>query len=249
VDASPLASRRGQVPPDATPVAAKPPAPLPLPPGPYELRVANLRTRWPDGEVVALGDADLLLPAGRRVALVGPSRVGASALAAVLLRFVEYEGTVTLNDVQLRDLSGDDVRKVIGLCARDTRVFDATVADNVRVARPDATDDEVASVLHRAGIGLPPGALVGEQGVAVSGGERQRIALARALLADVPVLIVDIVDEPDAQLAEDAADAVLAELLAAAEGRTLLLITHRAVLPGAAPILRHVDEVLTLSGS
>jgi ABC-type transport system involved in cytochrome bd biosynthesis fused ATPase/permease subunit len=227
-------------------VAAEPPAPVPLPPGPYELRIADLRTRWPDGKVVALGDADVLLPAGRRVALVGRSRVGTSALAAVLLRFLEYEGTVTLNDVQLRDLSGDDVRRVIGLCARDTRVLETTLAENVRLARAEATDDEVASALRRAGIGLPPDALLGEQGVAVSGGERQRIALARALLADVPIVILD---EPDAQLAEDVADAVVAELLAAAGDRTLLLVIHRTALPGAAPILRHVDQVLTLSGS
>ncbi len=238
MDATPLAHRHRRAPESEVP--------LPLPPGPYELRVSDLRTRWPDGEVVALGDADLLLPPGRRVALVGRGRVATSALAAVLLRFVEYEGTATLNGVQLRDLAGDDVRGVIGLCARDARVFGTSVAENVRVARPDATDDEVVRALRRAGIGLPAEALVGEEGVVVSGGERQRIALARAFLAGVPVLILD---EPDAGLTEAAGEAVLAELLDAAAGHTLLLITHRRVLPGAAPILRHMDEVLTLSGS
>jgi ABC-type transport system involved in cytochrome bd biosynthesis fused ATPase/permease subunit len=221
--------------PDA--VIAEPPAPLPLPPGPYELRVADLRTRWPDGEpdgeMVTLGDADLLLPPGRRVALLGHSRVTASALAAVLLRFLDYEGTVTLNDVELRDLAGEDVRRVIARCAHDTRILPADVADNVRVARPDATDEEVADALRRAG--LTPDDAVGE-----SGAERQRVALARALLADVPVLIVD---EPD-----DADDEALVDLLTAAEDRSLLLVTHRAAVPGATPILRHVDEVISLSG-
>jgi len=221
--------------PDA--VIAEPPAPLPLPSAPYELRVAGLRTRWPDGEpdgeMVSLGDADLLLPPGRRVALLGHSQVTASALAAVLLRFLDYEGTVTLNDVELRDLSGEDVRSVIGRCAHDTRIRPGSVADNVRVARPDAADEEVADAVRRAG--LTPAATVGESGAA-----RQRVALARALLADVPVLIVD---EPD-----DAADEVVTGLLAAVEDRSLLLVTRRAAVPGATPILRHVDEVIALSG-
>jgi ABC-type transport system involved in cytochrome bd biosynthesis fused ATPase/permease subunit len=231
VDASPFARDAARA------LIAEPPAPLPLPAGPYELRVAGLRTHWPDGETVALGDADLLLPPGRRVALVARGRVGTSALAAVLLRFLDYEGTITLNGVELRDLSGDDVRTVIGLCARDTRILPATVAGNVRAARPDATDEQVAEALRRAGLDLPPDETVGDQDDDV----RQRIALARALLADVPILILDDPDDGHAD------DSVLTELLAAAEDRTLLLVTHRAALPGAAPILRHVDEVITLS--
>jgi ABC-type multidrug transport system fused ATPase/permease subunit len=204
---------------------------LPLPPGPYDLRVFGLRVRWPDGELVGLGDLELDLPPGRRVALVARDRVGTSALAAVLLRFIDYEGTVTLGGVELRDLAGDDVRRVIGLCARDTRVRPATVAANVRAARPDAADEEVAAAARRAG--LDPDAVLSDE--AVSGADRQRVALARALLADVPILVLE---EPAAE----------SDVLAAAEDRTLLLVTHRAAVPGAAPILRHVDEVVTLSG-
>lgn len=216
-------------------VLAEPPVPLPLPHGPYELRVAGLRTRWPDGEVVALDDADLVLPPGRRLALVGHRPRAASALAAVLLRFLDYEGSVTLNGVELRDLAGDDVRGVVGLCAHDTRVRAASVADNVREARTDAGDEEVAAAIRRAG--LVPEAAVREH----DGAGRRRVALARALLADVPILVVD---QP-----ADASDDDLAAVLAAAEDRSLLLVTRRPAVPGAAPILRAVDEVIVLSGS
>jgi ABC-type transport system involved in cytochrome bd biosynthesis fused ATPase/permease subunit len=231
VEAPPLARDTARA------LIAEPPAPLPLPHGPYELHVTGLRTHWPDGEAVALGDADLVLPAGRRVALVARGRVGTSALAAVLLRFLDYEGTITLNGVELRDLSGDDVRSVIGLCARDTRILPATVAGNVRAARPDATDEQVADAMRRAGLALDPDKAVSDE----DGSVHQRIALARALLADVPILILDDPDDGHA------GDAVLAELLTAAEGRTLLLVTHRVMVPGATPVLRHVDEVITLS--
>jgi ABC-type transport system involved in cytochrome bd biosynthesis fused ATPase/permease subunit len=226
--------------PDA--VIAEPPAPLPLPPGPYELRVAGLRTHWPDGEpdgeMVALGEADLLLPPGRRVALLGHSRVTASALAAVLLRLLDYEGTVTLNGVELRDLAGEDVRRVIARCAHDTRILPAGVADNVRAARPDATEEEVADALGRAG--LSPDGPAGE-----SGGVRRRVALARALLADVPILIID---EPGEADEPEEPEEGLADLLTAAEDRSVLLVTHRAAVPGATPVLRHVDEVISVSG-
>jgi ABC-type transport system involved in cytochrome bd biosynthesis fused ATPase/permease subunit len=216
-------------------VLAERPAPLPLPAGPYELRVSGLRTRWPDGEVVALGGADVVLPAGRRVALVGHRPRTASALAAVLLRFLDYEGTVTLNGVELRDLSGDDVRRVVGLCAHDTRLCPAGVADNVREARPGATDEEVAAAVRRAG--LAPDAAVRED----DGAGRRRVALARALLADLPILVVD---QP-----ADADDDDLAALLTVAGDRSLLVVTRRVAVPGAAPVLRAVDEVIALSGS
>jgi ABC-type transport system involved in cytochrome bd biosynthesis fused ATPase/permease subunit len=241
VDVSPCASR---VRPDG------PSARLPRPP--YTLRVADLRVRWPGGEVLAIED-EFVLPRGRRLALVGADRVRASALAAVLLGFLDYEGTATLNGVQLGDLAGEDVRSVIGLCARDARVFETTVADNVRLSRPDATDDQIANALRRAGVDRPPetrvaGAPASDpvRDAAVSGFhrdgyERQRIALARALRAYVPILIVD---ESAAGHDEDAAD-----LLAAAGDRTLLFVTCRAAVPGAAPILGRFDEVRVLGGA
>lgn len=226
--------------------AAERGTPRPLPAGPYELRLADLRTRWPGGEIIGFGGADVVLPPGRRAALLGRGRVGTSALAAVLIGFLDYQGTATLNDVQLRDLAGEDVRRVIGFCAQDARLVEGTVADNVRSARPDATDEDVSGALCRAGVRLPAEARVSEREPAAPCAERQRIALARALLADLPVLVLD---EPEAVAGEESADTALAGLIDAAAGRTLLLIMHRELVPGAAPILRLVDEVATLDRS
>lgn len=215
---------------DATLIAE----PLPLPPGPYDLRITRLRARWPGGGVVAFGDAGLVLPAGRRAALVGCGRLGVSALGAVLLRLIDYDGSVTLAGVELRDLSGDDVRRVIGRCSPDTSLEPATLAANVRSARPGAAEEEVADAMRRAGLGDPPGPVAGDL---VPDALRRRVAFARALLAGPPILLVE----------EPADDAVLADILEAAGGRTLLIISGGDGVPGATPVLRHVDEVVALS--
>lgn len=143
-------------------------------------------------------------------------------------------------------LDGDDVRRLIGLCAQDAHLFDSSVRENLLLARKDATEDDLRGVLARARLldwadSLPDGldTLVGEHGARLSGGQRQRLALARALLADFPVLVLD---EPAEHLDLPTADALTADLLAATEGRTTLLITHR--LAG----LDAVDEVIVLDG-
>jgi len=216
---------------------------LPVPATGSEIVLRGVRARWPGGRVVEL--PDLELRAGRRVALLGPSGAGKSTLAAVLLRFLEYEGSVTLGGVELRDLDGDEVRRVVGVCGQDAHLFDTTVGENVRLAKPECSDAEAAAALRRAGLpGLGLRTPVGEHGRAVSGGEHRRIALARALLADFPVLILD---EPDAHLDEATADALMADVLRAAAGRSVLLITHRAAFPGDHPVLRLVDEVVVLT--
>jgi ABC-type transport system involved in cytochrome bd biosynthesis fused ATPase/permease subunit len=199
------------------------------------MRVAlcDVTTRWPGGEPVRLGDIDVA--AGRRLAVVGATGGGMSALAAVLLRILDYRGSITLNGMELRELAGDAVRRIVGHCGQDTHLIDATVAENVRIARPGSSDAEITAVLRRAGLS------VGD--LMVSARERQRIALARALLADVPVLVVD---EPASALDPDA---MLIDLLTAAAGRTILLTIRRAVLPGAHPMLRHVDEVISVDAA
>ena len=219
----------------------------PLPAAPCDIRVSGLTARWaPDGPDVLCG-ADLWLPAGQRVAVTGPSGSGKTTLAMVLLRFLEPSaGTVTLAGTDITELDSDALRSVIGLCEQDAHIFDSTLRENLRLARPAATDTELHDALRRARLGhwadsLPAGldTPVGEHGARLSGGQRQRLALARVLLADFPVVILD---EPAEHLDEQTADALTADLLAATTGRTVLLITHRPVPAD------QVDQVLQLSG-
>ena len=225
----------------------EPARPAPLPAAPYDIRVSGLTARWePDGPDVLRG-ADLWLPAGQRVAVTGPSGSGKTTLAMVLLRFLEPSaGTVTLAGTDITELDSDALRSVIGLCEQDAHIFDSTLRENLRLARPAATDTELHDALRRARLGdwadsLPAGldTPVGEHGARLSGGQRQRLALARVLLADFPVVILD---EPAEHLDEETADALTADLLAATAGRTVLLITHRPVPAD------QVDQVLRLSG-
>ncbi|MCI3931733.1 thiol reductant ABC exporter subunit CydD [Streptomyces sp. AN091965] len=235
----PLPSPRPASP--AAPGTEEPRAPR----SPFPLRLDGLRVRYEGQERDALAGVSLVLERGRRVAVVGPSGSGKTTLAHVLLRFLgAYEGTYALGDTDTSRLDGDDVRRLVGLCAQDAHVFDSSVRENLLLARKDASDDELYGALARARLdgwvrSLPDGldTLVGEHGARLSGGQRQRLALARALLADFPVLVLD---EPAEHLDLPTADALTADLLAATEGRTTLLITHR--LAG----LDKVDEVIVL---
>lgn len=225
----------------------EPARPASVPGGRGDLVARGVRARHPGATVPALRDVDLRLPTGRRVAVVGPSGAGKSTLAEVLLRFLATEaGTVRLDGVALDQLRGDDVRRTIGLVGQDAHLFDTTIAANLRIGRPSATDGDLREVLGRVGLrtwveDLPDGLAteVGRDGGRVSGGQRRRLALARALLAEFDVLVVD---EPAEHLDPPAADAVLHDLLAVAEARSLLLITHR--LTG----LDGVDEIVVMDG-
>ena len=225
----------------------EPAVPAPPPAPPYTLKVRDLRARWtPDGPY-ALDGVSLDLTPGRRCVVTGPSGAGKTTLTAVLLRLLDpAAGTVTLNGVDLRDLAGDDVRRVVGVFGQDAYVFDTTIGENLRLARRDATEEEIRDALRRARLldwveTLPKGldTHVGEHGAKVSGGQRQRIALARTLLADFPILLLD---EPAEHLDAATADELTADLLRATEGRTTLLVTHR--LAG----LEAADEVVVLTG-
>jgi ATP-binding cassette subfamily C protein CydCD len=192
------------------------------------VEVEAVTAGWGRGPV--LRDLDLALRPGERVAVVGPSGCGKSTLAALLLRFVDpAAGAVLLDRADLRAVDPDEVRRVTGLVDDDPHVFATTVAENVRLARPDADDDAVAAALERAGLGtwvrsLPDGiaTFVGEGHADVSGGERARLALARSLLADPPVLVLD---EPTAHLDTATAEAIARDVLADGD-RTVLWITH-----------------------
>jgi ABC-type multidrug transport system fused ATPase/permease subunit len=191
--------------------------------------------------------ADLDLPPGHRVAVTGASGSGKTTLAMVLLRFLDPAGgVVTLNGTDITALDSDQVRSVIGLCEQDAHIFDSTLRENLRLARPSAGDADLTEALRRARLddwvaSLPDGldTEVGEHGARLSGGQRQRLALARVLLADFPVVILD---EPAEHLDEQTADALTSDLLAATAGRTVLLITHRPVSE------TQVDQVLPLFG-
>ncbi|WP_217163113.1 thiol reductant ABC exporter subunit CydD [Streptomyces sp. AC512_CC834] len=230
---------------DAPEPVREPEAPRQAPASPFPVVLRGLAARHAGQDRDALAGLDLTLAQGRRIAVVGPSGSGKTTLAQVLLRFLDSDaGSYTLAGVDAYALAGDDVRRLVGLCAQDAHLFDSSVRENLLLARKDATEGELRDALARARLlewadSLPDGldTLVGEHGARLSGGQRQRLALARALLADFPVLVLD---EPAEHLDLPTADALTADLLAATEGRTTLLITHR--LAG----LRAVDEVVVL---
>lgn len=232
---------------DAPEPVREPDRPRQAPARPFPLVVKGLTARYAGQGRDALTGVDLTLEEGRRVAVVGASGSGKTTLAQVLLRFLDPEaGVYTLGGIDARSLDGDDVRRLVGLCAQDAHLFDSSVRENLLLARKDATEPELRDALARARLldwtdSLPDGldTLVGEHGARLSGGQRQRLALARALLADFPVLLLD---EPAEHLDLPTADALTADLLAATEGRTTLLVTHR--LAG----LETVDEVIVLDG-
>ncbi|MFF6790505.1 thiol reductant ABC exporter subunit CydD [Streptomyces filamentosus] len=232
---------------DAPVPVHEPAVPAAPPAGPFPLELAGISARHAGQERPALDGFALTLEAGRRVAVVGASGSGKTTLAQVLLRFLDMEsGTYRLGGVPAWELDGDDVRRFVGLCAQDAHLFDSSVRENLRLARPDADDGALREALRRARLldwvdGLPEGldTLVGEHGSKLSGGQRQRLALARALLADFPVLVLD---EPAEHLDLATADALTEDLMRATEGRTTVLITHR--LRG----LDAVDEVVVLDG-
>jgi len=221
---------------DTQPVTAPGPIdPLPLPrdPGGPVIGVRGVCARWPGAHRDALTDVDLDLVPGRRTVLLGESGSGKSTLLAVLLGFLTpTAGTITMDGVDVANLDAEAVRGLFGWCDQRAYLFDSSLAENVRLARSDASDQDVSAALRAVGAGdwldsLPDGleTRVGEHGQAVSGGERQRVALARAVLADRPVLLAD---EPAAHLDPATADAVTELIMRPSAARSVLLVTHRA---------------------
>ena len=181
------------------------------------------------GAPVVLNGVDLTVHPGEHVAIVGPSGTGKTTLADLLARLSDPdEGTVALGDVDLKDADPESIRRHIRLAGQDAHLLAGTIAANVRIGDPEATDQQVTHALEGAGLadwlsGLPDGldTRVGEDGVAVSGGQRQRIGLARALISPAEIIILD---EPTAMLDPDTARAIRDDILVT--DRTLIVVTH-----------------------
>jgi ATP-binding cassette subfamily C protein CydC len=230
---------------DRQPAVHDPHAPQPPPPAPAAVALDGVTARYARGDLQALAGVDLHLGAGARVAVVGPSGAGKTTITSMLLRFLDpEEGRVTIAGRDIRDYRQHDVRATFAVAGQDAHLFDTTIRANLRLGRPAATDAELGDALSRARLSewiasLPDGidTVIGEEGTQLSGGERQRLTLARALLADAPVLVLD---EPTAHLDPETADELMRDIFAAACGRSILLITHR---PEGLDL---VDEIVTL---
>ncbi|MER6799409.1 ATP-binding cassette domain-containing protein, partial [Amycolatopsis mediterranei] len=209
-------------------------------PAAVELAAERLSVRWPQATADAVQDVDLHIGHGRRLALTGRSGAGKSTVIAALMRYLDPSaGRILLDDTDTLTCDDDSVRERIAWCGPETHLFDSTLRENLRLARPSADDSDLRAALELAQLGpwlcrLPDGldTTLGAHGTPVSGGERQRIGVARALLSDRPILLLD---EPTAHLDAPTAAALAADVLAATEGRSALVVTHRPAEFAALP--------------
>ena len=205
----------------------------------------NVRFRYNSNDPWALDGVSFNVPSGKRVAIVGPSGSGKSTLVNLLLRFWEYdEGQITIGGHDVHDYRADDVRALLGVVSQQVHLFNATVQDNLLLANPDATDEQIRAACQQAQLHdfietLPQGydTLIGENGVLLSGGERQRLAIARVILKDAPILILD---EATANLDTLTEQRLMQSLEPFMVDRTVLIISHRRVA------IEHIDQVITL---
>jgi ATP-binding cassette subfamily B protein len=209
-----------------------PASPMPLTDVRGEVRFENVGFRYPDGSRAALDDVDLAVPAGATLALVGETGSGKSTLASLVARLNDpTTGRVTIDGIDVRDVTLADLARVVGVVSQETYLLHGTIRENLRHAKPDATDAEMVDAARRAQVheviaALPDGydTVVGARGHRFSGGEKQRLAIARTLLRDPRVLVLD---EATSALDNTTERAVQAALDEASRGRTTITIAHR----------------------
>jgi ATP-binding cassette subfamily C protein CydD len=197
-----------------------------------EIQLTALGYTYPGSEHEALCDFTLTLPAGSRTALVGRSGSGKSTLVNLLLRFLEPErGKIITNGLPIAQMPGEAWRENVALVPQRPHLFHGSVLENIRIARPDASREEIESAAEMAGAArfireLPQGydTEVGERGARLSGGEAQRVAIARAFLKDAPLLIMD---EPTSSLDPESERLIRSALRRLSQGRTVLVVAHR----------------------
>jgi len=251
---------------DLKPMVIDPAEPQPLPSGPLSVDFDDVRFRYPMASEVSLASLESVAredtmatgaevlrgitfqaPAGTMTALVGPSGAGKTTTTGLLTRLYDVtEGSIRIGGVDVRDTSLEDLRDAVGVVTQDSHLFHDTIRSNLLYARPDATEEELLAACSAAQIGglieqLPDGldTVVGDRGHRLSGGEKQRIALARLLLKGPRVVVLD---EATAHLDSESEAAVQRALDNALEGRTSVVIAHRL------STIRRADQILVIDG-
>ena len=248
---------------DLDPLIKEAENPKTLSPGPVEVSFNKVRFAYPSADQVSLAsledvavldqragsdvlhDVDFTIEPGKTVALVGSSGAGKSTIASLLPRLYDTtEGSVTINGIDVRELSFDSLKSTVGMVTQDGHLFHESIRDNLLLAKPDATDTELNDVVRRSRLqevvaALPDGldTVIGERGYRLSGGERQRLTIARLLLAAPPVVVLDEATSALDSTNEAAIQQALAEAMT---GRTALVIAHRL------STVRKADEILVL---
>jgi ABC-type multidrug transport system fused ATPase/permease subunit len=218
---------------DASPEVTEPEQVSPQP-ADARIEFREVSFRYLPDEPFALEGVNVSIPSGGRAVIRGPSGSGKSTLVNLLLRFWDYEdGSIKIGGHELHEYHTEDARAMIGVVPQQIHLFNASVYDNLLLANPDASDEQIYAACQQAELhdfiqSLPEGyeTLIGENGLLLSGGERQRLAIARAILKDAPILILD---EATANLDAATERKIMGSLETFMAGRTVLIISHRSV--------------------
>lgn len=230
---------------DAEPAVIDPVLPLSPPTRAIGIEVSDLYFRYAPDQALALDGISFAVPPGGRIAIMGPNGSGKSTLMNLLLRFWDYDqGSIRIDGQELHAYRADDVRELIGVVPQHTHLFNATIRDNLYLADPEASQDDLVAACQQAQLhefiqSLPQGydTLIGENGQLLSGGERQRLAIARAILKNAPILILD---EATSQLDALTEQRLMESLEPFMAGRTTFIISHRRAG------FERIDQVIAL---